>query len=174
MEKATKIGEETPPVTEVIEEASSTGKSTLDGFLSNLRKPKENVELPEHLTDIFTDEEIEDPYTEEEAQQAGVTDAVFSEYGDLATMYIGMFDSFIGGVGYMMTGNEANKYMKFAKSPPPDYYVRAASAVIAKYQAVMGPEALLLSAVVAIYHPSVIQITQDRKLNAEKKANESN
>ncbi|MCB0638863.1 MAG: hypothetical protein KDC54_19680 [Lewinella sp.] len=170
--------EQTPPPAEQ-QTQPATGTATIDDALAMLRRPKEAVEMPDHIRDHFDEEDQaagdaapEDaPFSQEDEQQAGVTDEIVAEYQDMSLMAIGMFDSLVGSVGMMVTGRDSDRYARFAKKEPPKYYVRAVAAVLHKYQAAMSPEMLLIIALGVIYVPSgttIYQDIQENKKNAQE------
>lgn len=169
---ATKLGQPAPtplpspapPAPPPADPASMPGPS-LDDVFADLRSEKKLPELPEHVQNNFDDlpDSDLDPDISSDERSAGISEEVTAEYYDDAMMWIGFMDMGIGAVGSLVTGREATRYHRFNEKEPPKHFVRATAAVIAKYQATMGPEFFFFTALAAAYSPSVAQIRKDIK-----------
>lgn len=142
-------------------------------FVGQMSRPREPMEAPggeELFEDDFYQEE-EDGLSEEERENLQYFDYT-DEHRNTALFFIGALDSTVGIMGSFMTGQQADNYQAFAQSPPPDYFVNAAAALVKKHQATLSPEGMVLTGLAMIYAPVGKRIMDDRSqmIKAKKAA----
>ncbi|AEE53745.1 hypothetical protein [Haliscomenobacter hydrossis] len=148
---------------------SGGGASEIDDFLSSITMPREEITAPPIMTG--PDEPDDAPITDNDEQTIGLLNYE-PEHRETALFFIGMIDNAMGMAGMFISGMPAEKYMKFAKTTPPEYYVNVTAALVKKYQARMSLETMFISALMMIYGPVIPAAMADRRKVEEQEERE--
>jgi hypothetical protein len=138
-------------------------------FMSDITKPREPMS---GLMDQVNDDDSDDgeDLTDNDAENLGLLD-YNSEHRDTAIFVLGMIDNGFGWVGSLISGQEPERYMKFAQGKKqPDYLIDVTAALVKKYQAKMSLEGMFITALFMIYGPVVPMAFQDRKRGRQDEA----
>jgi hypothetical protein len=138
------------------DQAAPDTQNNLNDFISRMKMPKEDISAPEGMLDDTDEDTLTD--------SPGDLGSPTGEYRDQAVMAINILDSSIGMLGMMLSGQDAERYQKFARREPPEHYVKATARLIEKYlaQAAFSPEMAFLIIFATLYWEPMVKIMQDR------------
>ncbi|PHN06154.1 hypothetical protein [Flavilitoribacter nigricans] len=168
--KTGSLPEEEPSKTVKTDPAPDAGND-IDAFIQRMSAPRKENKRAFAMAEAEDPEDDGEPITDDD--EANLEHLNYSpDHRNTALFFIGLLDSAMGWLGMYATGQEPERYQKFANSNPPDFYVDSAAAMVKKYHARMSLEMMFLTALGMVYGPTVATIQQDRKILKEKEMEE--
>lgn len=152
---------------EPLKSSPSSDKEDVTDFINRMSAPRKENKRAFEMDQEGDNPEGGEPITDDDEGNMEYLD-YSPDHRHTALFFIGLIDSAMGWVGAISTGQDPERYQKFAKGSPPDFYVNSTAAMVKKYHARMSLEMMFLTALAMVYGPTVATIRQDRKILKEQ------